>query len=54
VSCKDMTMTDFYYQLECPMCEQTMELVVQDEDERPLFCALCGAEAPWKTDIDEE
>ena len=31
------------YFLECPYCDEEVEVVVQDQ-ESPLFCPMCGEE----------
>lgn len=30
------------YRIKCLVCETETEVIVQDESERPGFCAMCG------------
>ena len=35
------------YELECPLCDTLVELVVIDEESLPAFCPMCGTDVVW-------
>jgi len=35
-------MEEYTYTLECSSCDCKMTLIVQNEDEFPCFCPMCG------------
>lgn len=37
-----MSNDTYTYDLECELCEVETEVVVKGEDEKPLFCPMCG------------
>lgn len=43
-------MDEYKYQVECSGCECKVILIVQDEDEFPCFCPMCGQDIAdeWK------
>jgi|DEB0MinimDraft_12_1074336.scaffolds.fasta_scaffold127579_2 rubrerythrin len=42
-------MDEFYYKLECPICDSVLDLYVTDLDEIPAFCPMCGtATQEWE------
>lgn len=41
---------EYTYQLECPVCDSILDLVVSEVDERPCFCPMCGTETEWTVD----
>jgi predicted RNA-binding Zn-ribbon protein involved in translation (DUF1610 family) len=33
------------YKASCEVCETKMVLIIEHEDEQPMFCPMCGEEA---------
>lgn len=35
-------MEEYEYSLECTFCETHIHMIVQDVDEKPIYCPMCG------------
>ena len=43
------------YELECPDCGEFTRVLMDDDDNFPIYCPLCGAEAETEvTDLELE
>lgn len=36
------------YYTSCVSCDVNTELLVEDEEELPLFCPMCGEQTEWE------
>lgn len=34
------------YQIDCSICEVDSTVIVEDIDEKPIFCPMCGSDLP--------
>lgn len=35
----------FYYEMECVVCDTVVKLICNYEDDEPIHCPMCGTEA---------
>lgn len=44
-----LTNDSFLYELECPVCDTYLHLIVMELDEKPVNCPMCGTETDWES-----
>jgi uncharacterized paraquat-inducible protein A len=37
-------MDEIEYDIDCPVCQLTTQVIVEDSEEKPAHCPMCGSE----------
>jgi len=38
-------MEEYQYEVKCVLCSTEFTILIEDEDEKPVYCPMCGSEA---------
>ena len=38
-------MEEYQYEAKCVLCSTEFTIIIEDEDEKPVYCPMCGSEA---------
>lgn len=41
-------MIDYEYDLECPVCDVGLSVTVENTEEKPAYCPMCGTQVEWE------